>query len=77
MMMLMAGVVDLASVLWPATEDFHEGLLFEGLDAVFQGFDGVFFEDGAAELEDDGAGVQVFGDLVDGAAGFLRAGVED
>ena len=56
---------------------FDEGLLLESLDAVLQAFYCIVFEHWAAELEDDGAGVYIFGHLVNGAAGFCDAGVKD
>src|SRR5579875_3632469 len=67
-----------AARLWsrPGAEDFDEGLLLEGLDAVLQTFYCIAFEDGAAELEDNRTGIDVLRDLVDGAAGFRRAGVQ-
>ena len=51
--------------------------LLEGLHAIFHRVHGITGEDGAAFLQDDGAAVDLFSDLVDGASGFGHAGGED
>ncbi len=61
-------------------QNFRRGrrveLVFGDLDAVVEGFRGVAGEDGDALLGDDLAGVDVFVDVVDGAAGFFYSGGE-
>lgn len=53
------------------------GFAFEGEDAGGEGVGGVVVEDGAAVLDEDGAGVVGVVGEVDGAAGDLAAVVED
>src|ERR1700744_2201014 len=61
----------------PLAEDVDEGDLLECLHAVLQRVHGITGEDGAALLQNDGATVGLFGDLVDGASGLGPAGGED
>src|SRR5215469_13023341 len=61
----------------PGAEEVDEGGLLECLHAVFQRVHGITGEDGAAFLQNDGAAVDLFGDLVDGASGLGDAGGED
>src|SRR5580698_2018901 len=67
----------LAAPVIPLAEDVDVGALLEGLHAILQRVHGITGEDGAALLQDDGATVDLFGDLVDGASGFWYAGGED
>ena len=72
-----AGLVDEEAALGKELNGLGVGDTFLLKDAGGEGVGGVIFEDGAGALEDDGAGIVLVGDEVDGAAGDFAAALED